>query len=214
MGFATPTAALIAFADLDAEVLSLQLDGYGFRVQRYGSIAELQRARADQGADPLLVAVAGTNDMLVAGRQVSAFTSACPELPLLVASSTATVETAVQLMKQGASDVVALPGGQTLLVSKIRELVDEANRRRGLYAERVTCRSRLASLTPAEVQVLELLLTGMANKQISQQLGIGLRTVELRRSKIMRKMDAKTVAELIKLVCIARGVSDTSVAAS
>jgi FixJ family two-component response regulator len=59
----------------------------------------------------------------------------------------------------------------------------------------------LGSLTRAEKQVLDAMLEGMANKQIAQLLQIGLRTVELRRSKIMRKMEAKSLAELVRLVC-------------
>nr|WP_261361776.1 LuxR C-terminal-related transcriptional regulator [Aeoliella straminimaris] len=57
-------------------------------------------------------------------------------------------------------------------------------------------------LTPAENEVVEAMLDGLANKQIAQRLSIGLRTVELRRSKIMRKMQAKSVAELVKFICL------------
>jgi FixJ family two-component response regulator len=80
--------------------------------------------------------------------------------------------------------------------------LEESNGEAARNAMMAEMRARLEHLTPAENEVIEAMLDGLANKQIAQRLSIGLRTVELRRSKIMRKMQAKSVAELVKFICM------------
>ena len=79
-------------------------------------------------------------------------------------------------------------------------------------------RARLATLTPEERQVMRLMLAGKTNKMIAQELDFGLRTIELRRANIMRKMEADTFADLVRLILLAGdqenpvdAVSDTPV---
>jgi two-component system response regulator FixJ len=89
----------------------------------------------------------------------------------------------------------------------IQEGLDEAMRRIPDLERKAQLRSRLAELKETERAVLDAMLDGKGNKEISQELEIGLRTVELRRSKIMAKMQATNVAQLIRLVCEASGCS-------
>ena len=64
------------------------------------------------------------------------------------------------------------------------------------------CR-RLEQLTPGECDVLELLLDGGSNRQIADALGVSVRTVEVRRAKLMKKMKARNLPELVRLVLVA-----------
>src|SRR5690606_26515290 len=111
--------------------------------------------------------------------------------------------TAVDLMRQGASDVIALPAERETLRDRLRKTVEITEPQRRRMARVGELKTRLAEPTKAEQEVLQAILDGKSNKQIAQMLSIGLRTVELRRSKIMRKMKARSIAELIKLVCLA-----------
>jgi len=124
-----------------------------------------------------------------------------PGVPVVVVSNDVNIESAVKAMRQGAADVVQLPCPQERLTSAVRQASEEGRRQRQAGMQRQVLRERLASLTKAEQQVLDAMLEGLANRQIAQALKIGLRTVELRRSKIMRKMEAKSLAQLVRLVC-------------
>ena len=70
--------------------------------------------------------------------------------------------------------------------------------------------TKLASLSTGEKNVVALLLKGKMNKNIAKELDLGLRTVELRRHQIMKKMKVDSVAELVKLVIEAGGLEDSS----
>ncbi|TWT91115.1 Tetrathionate response regulatory protein TtrR [Pseudobythopirellula maris] len=131
-----------------------------------------------------------------------------PELPILVAASSCTVAAAVGLMQQGAADLLESSGPVQPDDARLSRFLSQTAASTPVRRWRLELRERLAKLTPAEVSVLDAMLTGLANKQIAQQLGIGLRTVELRRSKIMRKMVAKSAAELVRLVVVARSLDE------
>lgn len=127
-----------------------------------------------------------------------------PGLPVVAVGESPSLKEVVQMMRQGVTDVVDLrhePNGFCNTVSQA------ISRGRGNAAERIRVRSlrrRLSTLTAAEREVLESMLSGLANKETAKKLSIGLRTVELRRAKLMAKMGAKSVAELVKLFCEAR----------
>ena len=123
-------------------------------------------------------------------------------MPVVVTTSAATVTEAVGLMKRGAKDVVVLPCSRDELWQRVSDTLKACDAEAACKALQTEMRSRMDTLTPAECEVVDAMLDGLANKQIAQRLGIGLRTVELRRSKIMRKMQARSVAELVKFICM------------
>lgn len=135
---------------------------------------------------------------------------AMPAAQLVVYTSSAITHEAIAAMRAGASHVLTTANTADARAAALDEAVAAGVKSAAAGAYRQRLQKKLATLTPAEEQVLEAMLVGMANKQIAQALEIGLRTVELRRSKIMRKMDAKSLAELVKLVCIAKGLGETS----
>lgn len=147
------------------------------------------------------VLLVGEVDSLLENAATAEIHAKLPGFPVVVVSPDVNVENAVAAMRQGATDVVPLPCPEERLQAAVQQASEVGRQHRECFKRIQELRDRLTSLTRAERQVLDAMLEGMANKQIAQLLQIGLRTVELRRSKIMRKMGAKSLAELVKLVC-------------
>jgi len=215
VNFLPRQVALVSVADSDASFPESTLSSFGLQIARYDSIAALTRevqqqlaSKGDGGGDPAkpeLAIVAGPTTT-IAGDDDQPLQALARLLPVLVTSSASSVADAVTLMKQGAADVIPLPCQREELWDRVRQSLEAVDARRAHQAQAAVMRARLNLLTPAEQTVVDAMLDGLANKQIAQRLGIGLRTVELRRSKIMRKMQAKSVAQLVKFICLAGGV--------
>jgi FixJ family two-component response regulator len=128
-------------------------------------------------------------------------------IPVIIITGFADIPMAVRAMQAGALTFLEKPCGDQELWQSIQAALDydeQAQTGRQHNAEVI---ARRASLTSAEVDVLDRLLAGKPNKQIAAELGVGLRTVELRRATLMKKMHADSLAELVRLVLIAEGKS-------
>ena len=121
--------------------------------------------------------------------------------PVILLTAFAEVPVAVQAMRAGAVMVLEKPVSPPQLNSAIDEAVAcDLERRVKLGANRAV-KQRLEELSPGERQVLDRILEGRPNKTIARALDVGLRTVEARRSRIFRKLGAKSLAELVRVVC-------------
>lgn len=121
-------------------------------------------------------------------------------LPVIIISAFADVPTAVRAMRGGAITLLQKPYVPTELRESIREAFElnaEARKQAEWLAE---IRRRLESLTAVERDVLEMVAAGIPNKTIAQRLNLGLRTVEARRHAIMQKMQAGSLADLLRMV--------------
>ena len=120
-------------------------------------------------------------------------------LPIVIITGYGDIPTAVRAMKSGALDFLPLPvDGKELLARVVDALgVDEERRER--RRERLELRGRLARLSPRESEVFERVANGQANKAIAIDLGISERTVEIHRSRVMKKMMANNLAELVRM---------------
>jgi FixJ family two-component response regulator len=101
-------------------------------------------------------------------------------------------------MKKGAMDFIQKPFDETTLVPLVERMLAQANTS---FAESQQAASRdalMAKLTTREAQVLERIVAGRLNKQIADDLGISIKTVEAHRANIMEKLNANTVADLLK----------------
>ncbi|QDU87147.1 Tetrathionate response regulatory protein TtrR [Pirellulimonas nuda] len=168
-----------------------------------GQIARLNGHLSSQGGQCVIVAspVAQVLNQSVLSDIRNAYANAA----IVVASEDISARDAVNLLRAGADDVLVVPCPAEELESVLDRAIALAERRAGEENSAKELKRRLASLTRAENDVLDSLLEGMPNKQIAQQFSIGLRTVELRRSKIMKKMHAGNLAQLVRFVFEARG---------
>jgi two-component system response regulator FixJ len=120
-------------------------------------------------------------------------------IPVIVMTGHADVPRAVKAMKAGAIDFLEKPFEDTALLDSVARALEAASRAGDRTGRAQQARERLASLTERERQVLELLVAGKANKVIAYELAISPRTVELHRARVMDKMAAGNLADLVRL---------------
>lgn len=121
-------------------------------------------------------------------------------LPIVFITGHGDVPMAVDSMKKGAMDFIQKPFNEDQLVSLVERMLDQA---KDSFAEHQSAASRgvlMARLTLREAQVLERIVAGRLNKQIAADLAISIKTVEAHRANIMEKLNANTVADLLKIV--------------
>jgi FixJ family two-component response regulator len=119
-------------------------------------------------------------------------------LPIVFITGHGDVPMAVDTMKKGAMDFIQKPFDETALVNLVERMLAQATT---AFAESLQAASRdalMAKLTTREAQVLERIVAGRLNKQIADDLGISIKTVEAHRANIMEKLNANTVADLLK----------------
>jgi RNA polymerase sigma factor (sigma-70 family) len=102
-------------------------------------------------------------------------------------------------MKAGAVDFLQKPFDDQELLACVQRALETSRAQRAERAERAMLGERMASLTPREREVLRLVVTGMLNKQIADTLDIAEKTVKVHRGRVMEKMQAGSVAELVRM---------------
>lgn len=121
------------------------------------------------------------------------------DLPIVFITGHGTVPLGVRAMKAGAVDFLEKPFGDQELLDSVHQAIDRDRRARTEHAERAAIQRRVHSLTPREREVLSLLVTGLLNKQIGSELGATEKTIKVHRARVMAKMQAGSVAELVRL---------------
>ncbi len=120
-------------------------------------------------------------------------------IPIVFVTGHGNVPTSVRAMKAGGVDFLEKPFADRDLLDSIHRALDESRARRADRAERAVIRQRIDSLTPREHQVLELLVTGMLNKQVAGELGAAEKTIKVHRGRIMAKMHANSLVDLARM---------------
>ena len=121
-------------------------------------------------------------------------------IPVIFMSGHGDIPMAVEAMQHGAFDFLQKPFRDQDLLDRIqRALVKDTELRKSL-GEHSRIRAHLDSLTPREREVLDLMTQGKQNKVIGQELGVSPRTVEIHRARVMEKMAAESVAELVRMM--------------
>ncbi|UCF32762.1 MAG: response regulator transcription factor [Phycisphaerales bacterium] len=121
-------------------------------------------------------------------------------LPAILISGHGDVSMAVEALKSGAYDFIEKPFSGDLLLDRIQRAVQMDRKAHQDCADRAEATARLATLTPRERDVLDLVVAGLLNKEIAAKLSLSPRTVEAHRAHIMEKMGARTVADLVRTV--------------
>jgi RNA polymerase sigma factor (sigma-70 family) len=124
--------------------------------------------------------------------------SAKTPLPVIFITGHGTVPMSVRAMKAGAVDFLEKPFEEQDLLDAINRAITGQKERKAKEDEAARLQQLLKALTPREYEVFSLLVTGMANKEIAQQLGTSERTVKFHRANIMEKTNARSLADLVR----------------
>ena len=173
------------------------LEGQDFRVRSFES-AEVFLARYDPREVACLIVDIRMDGMSGLELQDRLIERNSP-LPIAFITGHGDVPLAVDTMKKGALDFIQKPFNEQQLVPLVVRMLEQA---RANFAEHQQAASRdalLSKLTGREAQVLERIVAGRLNKQIADDLGISIKTVEAHRANIMEKLGANTVADLLKI---------------
>jgi two-component system, LuxR family, response regulator FixJ len=130
-------------------------------------------------------------------------------IPVIIITGHGDVPMAVRAMKAGAVDFIEKPFNDELLLESIRQAMALDARQRDMQAQRAEIATRLARLTPREHEVMVMVTNGQANKEIANTLGVSSKTVEAHRARVMEKMEADSLAELVRMAINANLVSQT-----
>ena len=120
-------------------------------------------------------------------------------LPVLFLTGRGDVPASVKAMKAGATDFLTKPVDEDVLLEALRRALERGKAERESRRRLVEARERLEALTPREREVLEGVVAGRLNKQIAGDLGIAEKTVKVHRGRVMEKLGASSVAELVRL---------------
>lgn len=126
-------------------------------------------------------------------------------IPTIVLTGHGDVPGAVRALKGGALDFLQKPYEPDVLLVRIAEALEEDARTRKARERAAEVEGRLSQLTPREREVMSLVIEGKANKVIAIDLGISERTVELHRGRVMHKLGARSVPDLIRKVGLEAG---------
>jgi FixJ family two-component response regulator len=121
-------------------------------------------------------------------------------IPVIFITGHGDVPMAVEAMQAGAFDFLQKPFRDQDLIDRIQRALEKDRSNRTALTERNTIRERLESLTPREREVLTMVTSGKANKVMASDLGVSQRTVEIHRARVMEKMGAGSLAQLVRMV--------------
>ena len=191
----------IFIVDDDAAVrdaLKLLLRSVGQAVETFGSGQEFLDAYSEDRAGCLVL------DIRMPGMSGLELQQKLNErhsiLPIIFITGHGDVQMAVEAMQAGAVDFIQKPFRDQDLIDRINQALEKDNNNRAALGERNDIRRRLETLTPREREVLDLVVHGKANKVIAGDLKLSQRTVEIHRARVMEKMQASSLAHLVRMV--------------
>lgn len=122
------------------------------------------------------------------------------KVPVIIVTGHADVPMAIQAMKAGAFDFIEKPYSDQLLLERIQCAIEQDDCFKKQQNVNNEINQRIDALTPRELEVMGLVVSGHSNKSIAKELGVSIKTVEVHRGNLMSKMQAKSLSELVRLV--------------
>jgi two-component system response regulator FixJ len=199
---------LVVDDDPDArQSLEFLIRSVGLNIRSYASAAEFLASPDVQSAGCLVL------DLRMPGMSGLELQDRLNEMnvgiPIILLTAYAEVPIAVKAMKAGAIDVIQKPYSQQVLLDRIQHALAQDRDNRQRLRDIKGAREKLALLTSGERDVLNGLRAGKSNKEIAGDLGLTRRGIEARRANIMRKLDADSLADLLRLVMVSEGEPPT-----
>ena len=173
------------------------LEANGYRVRAYASAESFLAEYVEQQPGVLIadVRMPGMSGLELQEQLLARKSS----MPVVFITGHGDVPMAVSTMKKGAVDFLEKPFNETDLREIVSRMFEQANQRLSQAQAQRNHEAMLGRLTAREQQVLERIVAGRLNKQIADDLGISIKTVEAHRANIMEKLGANTVADLLKI---------------
>jgi FixJ family two-component response regulator len=207
-----PTVFVVDDDDAVRNSLRLLLKTVGFPWELFSSAPDFlsQVTPSRQGCLVLDIRMPGMSGLELQGK----LNELGYVLPIIFITGHGDVPMAVEAMQHGAMDFIQKPFRDQDLLDRINRALDRDRQARALMSNRDRIRERISELTPREREVLHLVTQGKANKVIAGDLGLSQRTVEIHRARVMEKMCASSVAQLVRMAIEAQeppgGVPDKS----
>jgi FixJ family two-component response regulator len=173
------------------------LGSAGFPAQTFGSATEFMRAKRPDIPACLILDVE-LPDLSGLGLQTELATSGI-EVPIVFLTGHGDIPKSVQAMKAGAVEFLTKPFRAQELLDAVRQALLRDGELRRQRADTLKLRGRLGTLTPRERQVFGLVVAGLLNKQIAGELGTTEMTIKAHRGRVMRKMQAASLADLVRM---------------
>lgn len=120
-------------------------------------------------------------------------------LPVIIMTGHGDVDSARQAFRADAVDFLEKPLDQARLLAAIQEAYEQQSKQQARHTTHAAAEQRLDCLTPRELEVMQLVVAGRHNRDIAQDLGISVRTVEVHKARMMAKLGTKNIAELVRL---------------
>jgi len=175
--------------------LAKSLKSSGWQIQRHTDINTVLSAAVSEQPRCLVVTVEPTGG--VTAEDVQRLLAE-QEAPVVVLQSDAGVDKVVEFMRAGATEVITDPKDRSRIVRRVRQVVvDDAEAAR-IRLAKARVSERYATLTPREKEAMGHVVTGKANKQIASEMNVSIKTLEVHRARVMRKMHADSLAQLVR----------------
>jgi RNA polymerase sigma factor (sigma-70 family) len=129
-------------------------------------------------------------------------------IPAVMITGHGDVPMAVRAMKSGAIDFIEKPFNDEALLDAIRRAIAFEEQQRSYHSEHLQIRQRVSHLTPREREVMDMVTQGQSNKEIANTLGVSAKTIEAHRARVMEKMQAGSLAELVRMALAATNGAD------
>jgi FixJ family two-component response regulator len=197
MSVEVPTVFVVEDDRAVREALDSLLRSAGFHVRLFASASDFLEGRSpdDFGCLVLDVRMPGMSGLDLQTELVKAKVS----IPTIFMTGHGDIRMSVKAIKAGAVEFLTKPVDHLALINAVKNTLETARAERKDRAERESLRKKFDTLTQRECEVMQMVVSGLLNKQIAAEAGISEITVKIHRGNAMRKMEAKSLAELVKM---------------